>query len=212
MRSMSSSLKIIKDNDGIISMFQQIDQDNDGIITYHELLNAIETSSEMKTFIQLNPSLLPFLEIKEIKLQINNIVVDSIQKDQLTENTFYRFATAIINHVAIDVQTYKENVLKLDAIDTLFMLLDTNKDGILSYEEIIQGIGSLQIEKIINEQPCLKELFNPKEMKEKMRNITKSSPDGQLNKGAFRLFVALQETPDLGSIFGNDGEEYGDDY
>ena len=213
---LSSSLRQLSncnDDENIAVLFKKIDTDNDGLITFHELMTSLK-DKEMQLFLRSVPSLAPFLNPQDIQQTIDPLLirVDNENEDQLTQHTFTRLALAIINHMDIDVQTYKENAVKLDAIDQLFAIIDIDNDGVLSYAEILAGIDDERARRIINGQPSLKELLKPEAIKDKMLEIMNNSPDGlTLNRGAFRLFVAVDELVSLGGMF-EDGEVYGDDY
>ena len=170
-------------------MFQKIDRDNDGVITYRELLDAV-SDPEVITFMKKIPSLSPLLRPTQIKATMKTIV-DSVDDDQLTKHAFELFATAVINDVDVSLSEAENETL--DAINQLFVLLDTNNDGILSYSECMQGMSDSKVKTIINSQPALESLLHPREMRRTMKNIAKAHPSGALNRGAFRLFVAVQE-------------------
>jgi Ca2+-binding EF-hand superfamily protein len=134
---LSSSLRQLSncnDDENIAVLFKKIDTDNDGLITFQELMTSLKYK-EMQLFLRSVPSLAPFLNPQDIQQTIDPLLirVDNENEDQLTQHTFTRLALAIINHMDIDVQTYKENAVKLDAIDQLFAIIDIDNDGVLSY-------------------------------------------------------------------------------
>ena len=208
------SLSLKDEAPNIKILFKMIDTNDDGLITPNEFLISIEKNQDIMEFIASVPSFSPFLSsLMDIKIKIENTIVDSMNCDQLNENTFHRLCNSIIYDVPIDIQTYKENVLKFDSIDQLFLLLDSNKDGILTYDKILDGVNNpLVINIINNEQPIFKNLLHPDEINDLLKIIADNSTSGILNRQTFRSFIAMQETPDLSNLFGDDGEVYGDDY
>ena len=91
-------------------------------------------------------------------------------------------------------------------------MIDSSDDSDYVPIGITEHSLSPPVWRIINGQPSLKELLKPEAIKDKMLEIMNNSPDGMtLNRGAFRLFLAVDELVSLGGMF-EDGEVYGDDY
>ena len=171
-------------------IFDLIDDNKDGVITYKELLSAIGIE-EIQTFMKERPSLAPLLRPAQIKATMKTIV-DGGDDDQLTLSAFVLFSTAVSNDV--DVSISKNGSASLDAIDQLFALLDTNNDGILSYSECLQGMSDSRAKAIIESEDAktLGSLLHPREMQKTMKAIAKAHPSGELNRQAFRLYIAVQ--------------------
>jgi Ca2+-binding EF-hand superfamily protein len=86
-----------------------------------------------------------------------------------------------------------KDTLTLDSIDQLFQVLDTNNDGILSYRECFDGMSNSQVQTIINNSggQGLSDMLHPNKLKSTMKKIAKHHPSGELNRGAFRLWVQM---------------------
>jgi hypothetical protein len=205
----------IKHNDPNISLlFQQIDVDRSGVVTYSDFMDAMAANETVQTFMHTTmPKHVPLLQPEHILAKMKSISA-LVDEDQMTEDAFYMFTSALVQQVPIDVQNYNEHIVKIDAVDKLFALLDVNpKDGTLSTAKCMKGVGDAEVQRVVGAQPALASLFDgvgATAMEGQLGSIREAHPSGVLNKQTFRLFVAVEETTSVGGLFGEVGE--GDDY
>ena len=205
----------IKHNDPNISLlFQQIDVDRSGVVTYSDFMDAMAANETVQTFMHTTmPKHVPLLQPEHILAKMKSISA-LVDEDQMTEDAFYMFTSALVQQVPIDVQNYNEHIVKIDAVDKLFALLDVHpKDGTLSTAKCMKGVGDAEVQRVVGAQPALASLFDgvgATAMEGQLDSIREAHPSGVLNKQTFRLFVAVEETTSVGGLFGEVGE--GGDY
>ena len=173
-------------------VFAMIDTDKDGVITYNELLVAIQESNAVQQHCQENNAVSPLLDIARIKGAMKSVAGVVNNEEQMNINSFLLLISAVVNDM--DVMMDSKDTSSLEAIDQLFVLLDTNKDGILSYRECFDGMSLDSVQDLINNKtvaPKLKDLLHPSKLKTTLNNISKHHPSNELNRNAFRLWVAV---------------------
>ena len=168
-----------------------MDDNQDGVLSYDELISSIRSNKAVQEFMSGRPALSPLLRSQQIEATMR-AVVGSRGKDEMTIHAFSMFVVAIGKD--LDVSMSEEETKVLDNVDELFAILDLNNDGILSYSECAQGMSDDRVKKIVSNAPVLNDLLHPKELRRTMKKIAKSHPSGELNRGAFRLYVAVQST------------------
>tara|TARA_B110000090_G_scaffold57749_1_gene65878 strand:+ start:34 stop:1761 length:1728 start_codon:yes stop_codon:yes gene_type:complete len=173
-------------------VFAMIDTDKDGVITYNELLVAIQESNAVQQHCQNNNAVSPLLDIARIKGAMKSVAGVVNNEEQMNFNSFLLLISAVVQDM--DVMMDSKDTSSLEAIDQLFVLLDTNKDGILSYRECFDGMSLDSVQDLINNKTLaskLKDLLHPSKLKTTLNKISKHHPSNELNRNAFRLWVAV---------------------
>ena len=171
-------------------IFELIDRDHSGNITYSELLRGLRTVA-VREFVEQRENL-KLLRPKNVHHNFNLIVKEE-ESHCFNLHAFNMFCQMVVNDNEVATEPmHKKN---LESVDILFDLLDSNKDSVLTYSEVLLKLQHPDgiVMDLIESNPKLKDLLNPKKLKSTLTKIAKAHPSGKLTRGAFRMYVVYKK-------------------